>query len=347
MNSVISNNSINTHANNESRSEIYHALFKALNMHPISKPWIFKADEVFPPEGSTDHPGIRYQKLDEKHIFVVDPEHVTSPLIFITFLSQAEVQQASYTSTPVMLTVEKGSVTFIEYFFHVMPQVQVSLSEHYNTRTEIILQKQACLSHLQIQQGISSSQQLSTTKVLQKGDSQYQGTVLSFNMKLQQTIFHLHLQAEFARAKFRAMMDLKRQQKTEFCLIAHHEQPNCQSDMMVRGVAADQAKGDFLGKIIVSKDASLSKAQLENKNLLLSEQAELSSRPQLEIYNDNVQCTHGATVGHLDAEALFYLKSRGIAEHEARKMLISVFVKPILENVPDFLYPYLEACISE
>ena len=114
----------------------------------------------------------------------------------------------------------------------------------------------------------------------------------------------------------------------------NHTVPHCTSRQVWKGIVAGAAKADFEGKIIVAKDAQKTSAHLSNKNLLLSNMAEVTTKPFLEIYADDVQCSHGATVGCLDPNALFYLQSRGIPESEARALLIEAFADEILSELP-------------
>lgn len=111
----------------------------------------------------------------------------------------------------------------------------------------------------------------------------------------------------------------------------NHQVPHCRSQQQWRGVLAGQAKVDFEGCIAVKPEAQHSVAHLNNKNLLLSNTAEISAKPFLEINADDVQCTHGATVGFLDQAAIFYLRSRGIAEKMAHTILVDAFVKEVMD----------------
>jgi len=115
----------------------------------------------------------------------------------------------------------------------------------------------------------------------------------------------------------------------------HHFMPNCTSNQVIRGVLDDNAKGVFQGKVLVARDAQKTDGQQMSRALLLSRKAEADAKPELEIYADDVVCSHGATVGELDETHLFYMKSRGISEAEARAMLIEAFVADALEEIQD------------
>ena len=113
-----------------------------------------------------------------------------------------------------------------------------------------------------------------------------------------------------------------------------HAVPHCSSNELYKGLLADRSRGVFRGRVVVRPDAQKTDATQSNPNLLLGEGAEIDTKPQLEIYADDVKCAHGATVGELDDDAVFYLRSRGIDRHEARALLVRAFASEVLESVP-------------
>ncbi|MDP1574890.1 MAG: SufD family Fe-S cluster assembly protein [Coxiellaceae bacterium] len=135
------------------------------------------------------------------------------------------------------------------------------------------------------------------------------------------------------------LYQMQEKQSLKIHTTMNHAVPHCTSRQVWKGILADAAKADFEGRIIVAKDAQKTSAHLSNKNLLLSNAAEITTKPFLEIYADDVQCSHGATVGCLDVNALFYLQSRGIPESEARALLIQAFA--------DEIYAHASACATE
>jgi Fe-S cluster assembly protein SufD len=112
-----------------------------------------------------------------------------------------------------------------------------------------------------------------------------------------------------------------------------HAQPHCASREVYKGILADHARAIFNGKIIVRPDAQKTDAKQTNKALLLSPDAQINTKPQLEIFANDVKCTHGAAIGQMDDEALFYLRARGLSEQEARHMLIRAFVSDVLDEM--------------
>jgi Fe-S cluster assembly protein SufD len=125
-----------------------------------------------------------------------------------------------------------------------------------------------------------------------------------------------------------------------------HAVPHCTTDEVFRGIVADEARAVFNGRIHIHPDAQKTRAELSNRNLLTSAHAEVDTKPELEIYADDVQCAHGATVAQLDDTSLHYLRTRGIAEDEARVMLSFGFINEVIdtircERVRDYLRPLL------
>lgn len=125
--------------------------------------------------------------------------------------------------------------------------------------------------------------------------------------------------------------------QADFLTHVRHMHPECTSDEMYKGVASERGKAIFNGKVFVAKDAQKTNAYQSNKNILLSEEALIRSKPELEIYADDVKCSHGSTTGQTDDKALFYLRSRGIRENEAHKMLMLAFAGDVLERIPNQL----------
>ena len=124
-------------------------------------------------------------------------------------------------------------------------------------------------------------------------------------------------------------------EKVRIAVDMNHRVPLCSSRQLFKGIAGGSSRVDFYGKIIVSKDAQKTEAYQENHNLLLSDDARVNTRPQLEIYADDVKCSHGATIGRLNEEEQFYMRSRGITLHEARVLQMISFVSPVFSHIPE------------
>jgi Fe-S cluster assembly protein SufD len=125
----------------------------------------------------------------------------------------------------------------------------------------------------------------------------------------------------------------KEEQLADHHMVVEHAKPHCNSHEYYNGILADKSKGVFHGRILVQPGAQKTDAKQTNKNLLLSDDATIDTKPQLEIYADDVKCTHGATVGQLNEESIFYLRARGIGQETARRMLIHAFAGEIIERI--------------
>lgn len=124
-------------------------------------------------------------------------------------------------------------------------------------------------------------------------------------------------------------------EKVKMAVDIHHKVPHCNSRQLFKGIAGGESRVDFYGKIIVAQDAQRTEAYQENHNLLLSDKAKVDTKPQLEIYADDVKCSHGATIGRLNEEEQFYMRSRGITLEDAKLLQMISFIAPVLENVKD------------
>ena len=125
------------------------------------------------------------------------------------------------------------------------------------------------------------------------------------------------------------------EEKVKIAVDMRHDVPHCNSRQLFKGIAGGFSRVDFYGKIIVAQDAQKTEAYQENHNILLSDGAKVDTKPQLEIYADDVKCSHGATIGRLNEEEQFYMRSRGITLEDAKVLQMISFIAPVLENIPD------------
>ena len=147
--------------------------------------------------------------------------------------------------------------------------------------------------------------------------------------------FDVELVGEGAEANLYGAYICAGQEKVKIAVDMHHKVPHCNSRQLFKGIAGGNSRVDFYGKIIVAKDAQRTEAYQENHNLLLSDGAKVDTKPQLEIYADDVKCSHGATIGRLNEEEQFYMRSRGITLEDAKVLQMISFVAPVLENIKE------------
>ena len=200
--------------------------------------------------------------------------------------------------------------------------------------TEILLGEGAVLNHVVVQEENLSANHLAVRQMKLSSGSRYSGQAISLGSALARTDIGVVLDGEHAEASLDGLYLGDGSQQADTHLTVRHASPNCNSFQLYKGILAGRAKAVFNGRIIVDQDAQKTDAKQSNRNLLLSDDAVVNSNPQLEIFADDVRCTHGSTVGQLDEEAVFYLRSRGIGRDEATQLLTLAFAGEILERIP-------------
>jgi len=202
-----------------------------------------------------------------------------------------------------------------------------------NNLTEISVGKRTSLKHYRVQDESRSAYHLSSLYLSQQAQSRYQGVTLAFGGAWARTEYHTTFNQEGAVCELNGLYTVGDKQLTDFHLDVRHSVPACASREQFKGILYGKGRAVFDGRILVEKQAQHSDAQLTNDNLMLTRNAEVDTKPQLEIYADDVKCSHGTTVGQLDPQQVFYLRSRGIDETAARKMLCIGFASEILDSI--------------
>lgn len=201
-----------------------------------------------------------------------------------------------------------------------------------NALTEFILEEGAEIEHFKVQVESEQAFHLATLDVRQGRSSRFSTRSVALGGAIARHEVQVALEEEGAAAELSGLFMPRGTQHHDNPTTVEHVAPRCTSHEVYKGVVDDAAHGVFNGRVIVHLDAAGTDASQVNKNLLLSESAEVDTRPRLEILADDVKVSHGAAVGQLDKEALFYLRSRGIPAEEARGLLISAFVEELLEE---------------
>ena len=198
---------------------------------------------------------------------------------------------------------------------------------------QILVEDNANLTHYRVQRESLEAFHIGTTEVTLKRGSLYNSTNINLGAKLSRHDIHLKFTAEGGEAFVDGLYMLSGMQHADTHSTIDHTVPNCVSHQSYKGVLNDKSRGVFNGKVFVRENAHGTNAQQSNKNLLLSNDARVDTKPQLEIFNDDVKCAHGATVGQLEEEELFYLLSRGLNESLARNLLTYGFAEEIVNKI--------------
>lgn len=202
-----------------------------------------------------------------------------------------------------------------------------------NSVTEIFAAKSAIVDYYKIQNDNATASLIDNTYIDQKDKSVVKIHSFCFGGKLTRNNLNFYQNGEYIDSTLKGVTILGEKQHVDHHTLVHHKQPNCESHQDYKGIYGENSTGVFNGKIIVDKIAQKTDAFQQNNNILISDKATINSKPQLEIFADDVKCSHGCTIGQLDNEALFYLQTRGIPEKEARALLMYAFANNVLASV--------------
>jgi Fe-S cluster assembly protein SufD len=257
-------------------------------------------------------------------IVVPDGRSVETP-IEIIYLASAEGKFITQPRTLVVVG-KVAQVTLVERF--------IGAGEYFtNAVTEFAVGEHAVVDHVKVQQESQQAYHVANTQIVMAAKSNFTTHYLSLGGALVRNEVRVRFDGEYAEATVNGLYLAGGKQHIDNFTVIDHAQPNCASHEVYKGILDGRAHGVFNGKILVRKDAQKTDAKQTNKVLLLSDDATINTKPQLEIFADDVKCTHGATIGQLDATQLFYLQSRGIPLETARRLLTFAFANDIVNRV--------------
>src|SRR5579883_222419 len=246
-------------------------------------------------------------------------------LFFVT----TRTEPGTTTNPRTLVVAERGSkATVIESY------VSVADGEYFtNTATELVLEEGAVLEHCKFQDESLSAFHIAAIHAQLGRNSNLIAHSIATGARLSRNNIRTHLGAEGVECVLNGLYLTRDDQLADHHMIVEHAQPHCNSHEYYNGILDGRSKGVFHGRILVRQPAQKTDAKQTNKNLLLSDEAAADTKPQLEIYADDVKCTHGATIGQLNDESIFYLRARGIGAERARRMLIHAFAGEIIERI--------------
>jgi Fe-S cluster assembly protein SufD len=237
----------------------------------------------------------------------------------------------------------ESEVTVIEEYISLDESVSFC-----NAATELVAGDGATVSHYMLELENRNAFNVSTLRMQQGRSANVSSHSVLLGGALVRNNVHPVLAGEGGECLINGLFAGSGEQHLDNYMLVEHASPHCGSRQFYNGILNDRAHGVFHGRIIVHKDAQKTDAKQTNRNLLLSDNARIDTKPQLEIYADDVKCTHGATIGQIDEGALFYLRSRGIEEASARKLLLSAFAGECLDRMkPGAARSHVERLIDE
>lgn len=248
--------------------------------------------------------------------------------VFVYYVAVTEDDLYLIQPRNLVVAEPNSQVQFAEIFVSKGPEPSLT-----NVVTEIKVGQGAHLDYSRLQLEENQNFHIGYTGIDQGLDSRIDTHVISLGGAFVRNDLHFRLKDKGCSCIMNGLYILKDEQFLDNHTRVDHAMPECFSDQLYKGIMDDKSTGVFNGKIIVHEDAQKTNAYQRNVNVLLSDTATINTKPQLEIFADDVRCTHGATAGYLDEEAIFYLRSRGLTEDEARHLLMNAYANEIVEKM--------------
>jgi Fe-S cluster assembly protein SufD len=252
---------------------------------------------------------------------------VKQPIHIINIVS---VKENSVINPRQLIVLEKSAeATIVETFVSGNNSAKV----FQNHLSEVVLNENSKLKSYRLQNEDENSYQVNTVQVNVNRYADYTTNTFTFNGAVVRNNLNVVLASDLCESHLNGLFVSSGTKLIDNHTLVDHQMPNCQSNELYKGIAKDKSTGVFNGKIYVRKDAQKTNAYQSSKNILLSEDATINTKPQLEIYADDVKCSHGTSTGKVDEAALFYLKSRGIGDEKARKLLLQAFAQEVIDKI--------------
>lgn len=260
-------------------------------------------------------------------IYVPEGKEVALPIIVHNIADGTSDAVISYPRNLIVLG-KNAKVTVVETYSSVG-----ELAVFTNALTEAVVNEGAHLEYIKLQAEKKNATQVNFTQINHASKSTSNTTTLTIGGKLVRNNLHIAVDGEYAEANLNGLYWLNEDRLIDNHTLVDHIQPNSQSNELYKGIADDKGVAVFNGKIFVKAEAQKTNAFQSNRNILLSSDATVNTKPQLEIFADDVRCTHGCTTGAMDNEPMFYLRSRGLDENTARAMLLHAFAQEVVEKI--------------
>lgn len=275
-------------------------------------------------------------------IAVGDNKIVEKPVV-LYFIADSQAEKATAHPRNLFIVGKNSQVNLVESFHSIGENTSFT-----NIVSDIMVKEQAILNYHKVQLESKDAIHVGNTRVHQLAKSVFNGITVTLSGKMVRNNLNVSLDGEHCQTHMYGLYLLDGKQHVDNHTTVDHRKPNCESNELYKGILDEKTTGVFNGKIFVRPGAQKTNAFQSNKNILLSDDATINTKPQLEIWADDVKCSHGATTGQIDPEQLFYLRARGLNEDSARALLLYAFAKDVLENIKVTpIKEYLDNIISE
>ena len=217
-----------------------------------------------------------------------------------------------------------------------------------NAATDVFVGENARVQFYRVQNECRNVQMITSIHAIQEKNSHFDTNTISLGNDFVRNNLSIALNGENCETHLNGLFVTKGNEFIDNHTAVRHNKPNCQSNQLYKGILDEKSTGIFNGKIFVERDAQKTNAYQSSKNILLSDDATINTKPELEIYADDVKCSHGSSTGKVDEDALFYLRTRGLGEDSARRLLLSAFANDVLETIRiESLKNYLEELVDQ
>ncbi len=261
-------------------------------------------------------------------VIQIAADSVADAPVHLIFLSDASAEGCVAHTRNLVLAGRNSQCTVIESYGSLGGE-----SYFTNAVTEVFVGEGARLGHYKLQSESTSAFHVATIQARQERDSRYESFSFATGADLSRTNIYTTLNGNAAEVVLNGLYMVDGKQHVDHQTSIEHVAPNCPSHELYKGILDGRSHGVFNGKVYVHPEAQKTDGKQSNNNLLLSDGARVDTKPQLEIFADDVKCTHGATVGRLDDTALFYMRSRGVGMTQARRLLTYAFAADVLEKI--------------
>ena len=269
---------------------------------------------------------------------IEDNYSFNKPLIIYNFFNKFSENKIINNKSFISLG-KNSKLNLLEYY-----KAEDSIKYFNNTIHNYSIQKNAMLKKFSIDSNLDNSYGYHLTNVKSYSNSIFENFLFSSGSSFVKNEIHCNLLESFSSCFVNALMFLSNQQHHELKTNINHKNEHCKSSQLVKSVLLDKSNGTYQGKIYVTKDAQKTDGYQLSKALVLSENSAFNSKPELEIYADDVKCSHGSTTGNIDQNSIFYLMSRGLSKEQANKMLIEGFLNEAIETITE---PNIQSLISK
>jgi len=279
---------------------------------------------------------------DGAFIYIPTGKIVEEPL-HIIFITDSGNEKILIQPRNLFIAEKNSQVTIIEHYVGNEGEIYFT-----NSVTEIVAEENAVVDHIKLQEESKKAFHIARMEVDQERSSNFSSHLISTGAVLTRNEFNARFNNEGGECTLNGLYIIDGTQLFDAHTLMDHAKPHCNSHEHYKGILDDKSRGVFNGKIIVRQDAQKTNAFQENNSILLSDEALVNTKPQLEIFADDVKCSHGATIGQMDDDAKFYLKSRGIGEEASKGILLHAFASDVITSIKiESVRNYIEKIITE